>query len=109
MLPANGVKGDGFYHRRGHRRTLQVILRTHGLNGKRLQAFFHGRWVGTMRVRQGRAHMLRDTANGQRVPLVHNYDRIKIKKRKPDAHGGRQYINSGSFYYCNTFRNGCWR
>ena len=106
LLRRNDTTGNAFYHQRGHRRTLEVIVRTLRLKGgTQLQVWFHGHPIGRMRVKDGRAHMLHDTAAGQRVPRVHETDGIKVRKRS----GQRKRVTYGTFYDCHMFANGCWR
>jgi hypothetical protein len=75
------------------RRRLEFTLRHAGrLNHRQVRIWVHGDYVGKTRARNGRIHLQLDTANGDLVPHVKQFDRVFVRLRyktyrsEPDLH-----------------------
>lgn len=76
------VRGPSHYHRHGDRRRLEFTLRHAGrLNHRQVRVWVHGDYVGKTRARDGRIHLQLDTAHGDSVPHVKQFDRIFVRLR----------------------------
>ena len=91
--PWPAVRGPSHYHRHGERRRLEFTLRHAGrLNHRQVRIWVHGDYVGKTRARNGRIHLRLDTANGDLVPHVKQFDRVFVRLRyktyrsEPDLH-----------------------
>jgi hypothetical protein len=85
-MPA--VRGPSHYHRHGHRRRLEFTLRHAGrLNHKQVRNWVHGDHVDKTRAKDDRIHLQLDTANGDFVPHVKQFDRTVVRLRHKAYHG----------------------